>query len=128
MCVPADEVIPLLSTLPDPARIPRSLLHSHSHEDQARVLMLYILCAKAVEPAVRNELLALSRVTPREQTALLNLINLHVPTTRKVGAPAAGRGALVARRALRACLVSSLPPLPPARRTHARAVDVLLLF
>lgn len=58
--------------------------HPHRHEDQARVLMLFILCAKSVEPSVRNELLALSRVTPRQQTALLNLVNLHVPTTRKV--------------------------------------------
>ena len=53
-------------------------------DDQTRLLIIYILCAKSVDEKFRNKLLASGHLTPRQQTAVLNLVNLHVPTARKV--------------------------------------------
>lgn len=66
-------------------------------EDQARLMVLYVLCARAADPKVRAELLASSHITPRHQHAIANLNDLKVPTTRTVRGRGAGRrGARVA--------------------------------
>ena len=55
-----------------------------SGEDQARLVALWLLCAKSVDVPVRNELLANSHISRKMQTALLNLTDLNVPTQRQV--------------------------------------------
>lgn len=65
----------------------RYVLFHRSGEDQARLMALWILCAKSVDVPLRNELLACSHIGRNHQTALLNLTDMNVPTARKVRAP-----------------------------------------
>ena len=48
------------------------------------MMALWILCAKSVDVSVRNELLACSHISRKQQTALLNLVDMSVPVARKV--------------------------------------------
>jgi hypothetical protein len=70
-------------------RLMRAMLQDDrlTDEDQARLLILYILCAKSVDARVRNELLAMSRVSKRNQSAVVNLTNLSVPLQRTASEP-----------------------------------------
>jgi Sec1 family len=56
-------------------------------DDKARLLVLYILCNKSVDVKVRNELLSLSKISKKHQTAILNLGDLHVPLSRVASEP-----------------------------------------
>ena len=47
-------------------------------------MILFILCHRSVDIALRNELFALSHITRKQQTAIMNLTHLSVPTQRKV--------------------------------------------
>ena len=53
-------------------------------EDQARLVILFILCNKTVEEKLVHEFLALSAITETQRVAIYNLVNLHVPIKRSV--------------------------------------------
>lgn len=53
-------------------------------EDQARLILLYVLCHKSVDARVRDELIALSGITAAHRAAISNLVNLHIPIARSV--------------------------------------------